>query len=93
MVVAVIFMIPMALMVGPSTVIVVVVRVGPIGAGIRRSAPHSGDPDISAPVPVPISIDPRVTRTWHRRPYFVAERRRSNSDINADRGEGWSTYC
>jgi hypothetical protein len=92
-VVAVIFMIPMALMVGPPTVIVVVVGVAPIGAGIGRSAPHSGDPDISAPVPVPISVDPRVTRTWYRRPYFVAEWRRSNADINADPGEGWKTYC
>jgi len=92
-VVAVIFMIPMALVVGPSTVIVVVVGVGPIGAGIGRSAPHSGGPHISASVPVPISIDPRVTRPWHRRPHLVTKRWRLMPNVDTNLGEGWSGNC
>jgi hypothetical protein len=93
MVVAVIFMIPVALMVGPSTVIAVVVAMGPISAGIGRSAPHSGDPDISAPVPVPISVDPRVTRTRHPRPYLVTKGWRLMTNVNTNLGKRWSGNC
>jgi hypothetical protein len=70
--VAVVFVVPVTLVVSPSAIVVVVVRVAPIRALIGRPAPHSGGPDISAPVPVPISIDPGVTSTWHRSPLFVA---------------------
>jgi hypothetical protein len=92
-VVAVIFMIPVAFMVGPSTVIVVVVRVVPRRALIGRPAPLSGGPDISAPVPVPIAIDPGVARTWHRSPRFVTQWRRFMANVDTDLGKGWSANC
>src|ERR1700722_11164231 len=91
--VAVIFMIPVALMVGVSPVVAVVMAVGPIGAGIGRPAPHTGGPDISAPAPVPISVDPRVTGTRHRRPYFVTEGWRLMTNVDTNLGEGRSGNC
>src|ERR1700733_10446869 len=93
MVGAVVFMVPMTLMVGPAAVVVVVVRMAPIRTGVGRSAPHSGGPDISAAVPVPISIDPGIAWTRHGRPHFIAQRWRSSAYVYAYSGEGWSCEC
>src|SRR6201999_2527727 len=93
MVVAVIFMIPVTFMVGPSPVIVVVVAVSPISAAIGRSAPYSGDPHISAPVPVPISVNPSVARARHRRPYFITKGWRLVADVDANLGKRRSGNC
>jgi hypothetical protein len=92
-VVPVVIVVPVPLVVFPTAIVVVVVRVGPIPSLKGRPAPHSGDPDISAPVPVPISIDPGVTRTWQRSPLFVTQRRRFVANVDTDLGKGWSGNC
>ena len=72
-VVAVIIVVPVTLIVFPAAVVVVIVRMGPIRAGIRRSAPYSGNPHIPSPVPVPIPVDPGVTRTRDSRPDLITQ--------------------
>jgi hypothetical protein len=92
-VVTVIIVVPMTLIVFPAVVIVVIVRMSPICACVGRPAPYSGDPHISAAVPVPISIDPGITRTRHGRPHLIAQRGRSSAYIYAYSGEGLSREC
>jgi hypothetical protein len=92
-VVAVVLVIPMTLMVLPTAVVVIVMRVGPIRARIRRPAPYSRDPYIPCPGPVPISIDPGITRTRNSWPDLIAQRRRFVTDIDTDLGKGWSGDC
>ena len=92
-VVTVIIVVPMTLVVFPPVVIVVVVRMSPICARVGRSAPYSGDPHISTAVPVPISIDPGVTRAGHRRPHFITKWRRLMADVDTNLGKRWSTNC
>jgi hypothetical protein len=90
MVVTVIIVVPMALIVFPAAVIVVVVRMGPISTFKGRPAPCSGNPRIPAPTPVPVTIDPGITRTRDRRPNFIAQRWRLMTDVDTDLGKGWS---
>src|ERR1700722_10742312 len=97
-VVIVVFMIPVALVVGPTAVVVVIVGVGPIRTGIRRSPPDSGYPDIASPVPVPITIYPRIAGTRDRRTPLITRGRRAPADIHADtresrRGKSRSQNC
>ena len=92
-VIAMILVIPMTLVVGPTAIIVVVMRMAPIRPGIRRPAPYSGDPHIPCPGPVPISVRPDIARTGNRRPNLIAQRRRSSADVNTDLSKGWSSKC
>src|ERR1700733_8949858 len=89
-VVAVVFTIPVTLVVCPAPVVVVVVRVAPVGARIGRTPPHSGDPHIPSPRPVPISVYPDKARTRNRGPNLIAQWQRSSADVYADLSEGWS---
>src|ERR1700742_1972538 len=81
-VVAAVLVIPVTLVVLPAVVIVVVVRVDPIGIRIRSPTPHTRNPHLAASGPVPISIDPGITRTRNSWPNLIAQRWRWRSDIN-----------
>ena len=93
MVVAVVFMIPVTLVVCPAPVVVVIVRVGPVRTRIGWPAPHSRPPLIPSAAPEPIAIDPGIAWTRHRTPNLIAQRRRSSADVYADLGKGWSSKC
>lgn len=71
MVVAMVLMVPMAFVVGPSTIVVVVVGMLPGSAGKGRPAPFAAAPGIAATLPVPVAIGPNVTRGWDGGPYFI----------------------
>jgi hypothetical protein len=60
--VAMIFVIPVAFVHLPSLPVVVVVGMGPIGAGVRWPLPDAGDPDVAVAVHSPIAIDPDEAR-------------------------------
>jgi hypothetical protein len=93
MVVMVIVVVPVTLVVFPTAVIAVVMRMGPIPTLEGRLAPPSGYPDIPGARPAPVSIDPGIARTWHLRPDLITQRWRSSADVDTDLGEGWSRNC
>jgi hypothetical protein len=76
-----IFMIPVAFVDLPALLIVIVVRMIPIGAFIRRLLPTSRNPFIVAAIRSPVAFDPAVTRARSFRPSLVTKRRRRTSDI------------
>jgi hypothetical protein len=84
MVVAVVLMVPVSFMDLPSLLVVVVVRMGPVGAGVGRPLPDAGDPDVSSAVISPVTVDPGVALSGYRRPCLIAQRWRRSADINVD---------
>lgn len=58
MVIAMILMVPMALMQLPAIVVMVIVRMAPVGPGIRRPPPHTRNPDIPSAVDSPVPVNP-----------------------------------
>jgi hypothetical protein len=95
MMVAMVFVIPVPLMIVPPVLIMVIVRMVPVGTLIGRTIPAPRHPNITATVDAPIAIDPCKTRTRRRRPAFIAQwrRRTANDDANlcirggSDRGK------
>jgi hypothetical protein len=85
--VAVVFVIPVAFVHLPALLVVVVVGMGPIGTGIGRPLPDSGNPDVAAFALAPVAIDPRVAFSWHGGPHFIADRWRRGADINLNLAE------
>ncbi len=81
-VVAVVIVVPMAFMYLPALLVMVVVGVGPIGAGIGWPLPGTGHPHIVIASNAPVAIDPGVAFCWYRRSRFIADRRRRGADIN-----------
>src|SRR3984885_11571798 len=92
-VVAVVFMAPITLVEGLALRVVIVVRLGPVSASVRRPLPHSMPPLIPSAAPKPVAIDPGIAWTRHRRPHLVAQRWRSRTDVYADSGKGGSREC
>ncbi len=64
MVIAIILMVPVAVVYLPSLLVVVVVRMGPVGAGVRLLFPATLYPCVSSSVITPISPDPGVSFAW-----------------------------
>jgi hypothetical protein len=93
MVVAVVFMIPVTLVVCPAPVVVVIVGVVPVCTRVWRPLPHSTSPLIPSAAPEPVAIDPGVAWTGHRTADLIAQRRRRNTGVYADLGKGWSRKC
>ena len=75
----VIFVVPVALVQLPALLIMVVVRVIPVRAFIRRMVPTSGNPPVVVSVRRPVTIDPGIARTWRDTALFVADRRRAGA--------------
>jgi len=86
-VVAMIFMIPMAFMHLPPFLVVVIVRMGPVSARIRRSLPDAWNPDVVVAARTPITIDPRIAFSRHGRSCFIADWWRRDADIDLDLAE------
>jgi hypothetical protein len=86
-VIAMIFVIPVAFVHLPATLIVVVVGVGPVGAGIGRLLPCTWNPDIVAAARHPVPIDPDEAFRGHGRRDFIADWWRRGSDVDLDLAE------
>jgi hypothetical protein len=87
MVIAVVVAIPVAFMHLPAPLVVVVVRMAPIGASVRWPLPHARNPDIAAVALTPIAIDPDVAFCRNRRSYLIPDWWRRSADINLDLAE------
>jgi hypothetical protein len=81
-VIAVVFAVPVAFMNLPALLVVVVVRMGPVGARVGRLLPTTRDPYVASPAISPIAVDPRVAFCGHGRSYLIADGRRRRADID-----------
>lgn len=86
-VVAMVFTVPVAFMHLPATIIMVVVRMAPVGSHVGRPLPDPGDPDISPAAITPVAVDPGVSFSWHRWPYLIAYGWRRRADVDVDLAE------
>ena len=82
MMIAMVFMVPMALMHMPAIVVMVIMRVAPVSPVKRRPPPPAWNPDIVPAVWSPITINPNIALTRHRWPNLIADRRRRCADRN-----------
>src|ERR1700733_11485591 len=73
-VIAAVLVIPMSLVHLPAALVMVIVRMSPVRACIRRSLPDAGIPDITPAIVAPITVDPGVALAWHGRSDFIADR-------------------
>lgn len=78
----VIFVVPVSFMHLPSTFVVIVVRVAPVGAWVWRPVPASWDPVVATAVDAPVTVDPDETVARYWRPDFIANWRGRSSDID-----------
>jgi hypothetical protein len=86
-VIAMVFAVPMAFMNLPALLVVVVVRMAPIGASVGRPLPHAGDPDVAAAARAPVPIDPGVAFSGHGRSRLIADRWWWGSEIDLNLAE------
>ena len=83
-VVTMIFMVPVAFVHTPAFLVMVVVRMGPVGAGIGWAIPAAWNPDVTALVDSPIAVDPGITFAGDRWTYFITQWGRCSADVDAD---------
>jgi hypothetical protein len=83
-VIAMVFAVPMTFMNLPALLVVVVVRMAPVCAGVGRTLPDAGDPDITAAPRAPVPIDPGIAFSGHGRSHLIADWWRWGSDIDLD---------
>ncbi len=86
-VVAMVLAIPVAFVHLPALLVVVVVRMAPVGAGVRRPLPNAWNPDIMIAANSPVAIDPSVAFSGQGRPDFIADGWRWGADIDLDLAE------
>ena len=86
-VIAVVFAVPVSFMNLPTFAVVVVVGVGPVGAGVGWPLPDARDPDVAVATRAPVSIDPGVAFSRHDRSYLIADWWRWGADIDLDLAE------
>jgi hypothetical protein len=82
MVIAVVLVVPVPFMDLPSLLVMVVVRMGPVGTSVGRPLPDAGNPDVASAAISPVTADPGVAFSGHRRPCLIAQRRGCGADIN-----------
>jgi hypothetical protein len=81
--IAMVFVVPMAFMHLPATLIVVVVRMAPVSSRVGRPLPNPRDPVIPATAISPVAIHPGIALSGHRRPYLIPHGWRSAKvDLN-----------
>jgi hypothetical protein len=84
MIAAVILAVPVAFVHLPSTVVMIVVGVGPIGAWVWPSVPSARIPLVAAAYSTPVSIDPDEAFARKRGAYLITNRRRGSADVDVD---------
>lgn len=93
-VIAVVFVIPVAFVHLPASLVVVVVGVAPVGAGVRWPLPAAGNPDVAAAARAPVAVNPGVTFSWHGWPYLIADRWRcAEIDLDLTECRGSQSLC
>ncbi len=91
--IAVVFMVPVAFVHLPPLLVVVVVGVAPVGAGVGGTIPASADPVVATLVVSPVAVDPLVAFTGSDGADFVAERGWSSTDVDADLPKCGDSEC
>lgn len=82
----VVLVVPVAFVHLPALLVMIIVRMIPVGAFVRRTVPVSPDPVVVAAIGGPISFDPGVARARHRSTGFVAKWWRCGSDVDRNLG-------
>ena len=82
MVIAMVFVVPMAFMHLPALLVMVVVRMAPVSPLVRRTLPGAWTPNVAATLSSPIAFGPHKTGARHGRPSFVAQRWWGAADVN-----------
>jgi hypothetical protein len=83
-VIAMIVMVPVSFVDAPSFRVMVIVRMAPIGAGVRRPVPTSGNPYVLSFSCAPIAVNPGVSFAGRRGTSLIAQWWRGSADIDAD---------
>jgi hypothetical protein len=83
-VIAMILMVPVSFVQPPSLLVVVIVRIAPIGASVRRPVPTSGNPYVLSVSCTPIAADPGVSFAGRWGTCLIAQGWRGSADIDAD---------
>jgi hypothetical protein len=91
MVIAVVFAVPVPFMYLPALLVVVVVRMAPVGAGVGWPLPSAWDPDVAVATRPPIAINPGVAFPRHGRSDLITHWWRWGADIDLDLAE--CRYC
>ena len=86
-VIAVVFVIPVSFVNLPTLLVMVVVGVGPVGAGVRWPLPCAGNPDVAAAARAPVSVGPDEAFCRNGRPDLIADHWRRWADIDLDLAE------
>jgi hypothetical protein len=84
MVIAVIVTVPVSFVEAPSFLVMVIVRMAPIGASVRRPVPTSGNPYVLSVSGTPVAVDPGEAFARRRGASLIAQRGRISADIDAD---------
>jgi hypothetical protein len=88
LVMIVVFMIPVAVVQLPALLIVVIVRVIPVGSGVGRLNPVPTHPGVVTPVRCPVAFHPGVPGSGSVAAPFVTKSRWRGSEINGNLREG-----
>jgi hypothetical protein len=81
-VVAMVFVVPVSFVNLPTLLVVVVVGVGPVGAGVGWPLPSAGYPDVATTTRAPVPIGPGVAFSGHGRSHLIADCWRWGTDID-----------
>jgi hypothetical protein len=84
MAIAVIIMVPVSFVEAPSLLVMVIMRMAPISAGVRRPVPTSWNPYIPSVSCAPIAVDPGVSFAGGRGTSLIAHWWRISADIDAN---------
>jgi hypothetical protein len=84
MAIAMIVTVPVSFVEAPSFLVVVIVRMAPIGAGVRRPVPTSWNPYVLSVSCAPITVDPGVSFAGGRGTSLIAHWWRISANIDAD---------
>ena len=87
MMIAMVFVVPMAFMHRPAALIVVIVRMAPVSSRIRWPLPNSWHPDIPPAANSPVAIHPDKTFARKRWPYLITNGWWRRADVNLDLAE------
>lgn len=88
-----VLVVPVAFVVFPASIIVVVVRMAPISPGKWRTLPVSCNPTIVVADWSPVPIYPAVIWTWCRLDLLIADRWRGYFYINRDLCRSGNADC